>query len=100
MQLVRALVAVQRVVAEVARVQVVVPRAAPDGVVAAVAWAAAAEHAAVEEVVARLAGDPVGPITALDRVLPGAAADDVVTAVTETWSLPGPDAITPRRSCR
>ena len=66
MQLVRALPAVEGVVAEVARVQDVLAHAAPEHVVAGVAGAAAAEHSAVDEVVALLAREPVGPVAALE----------------------------------
>ena len=80
-QLVCALPAVERVVAEVARVQDVLAHAAPEHVVAGVPGAAAAEHSAVDQVVALLARELIGPVAALQRVSSHAAADEVVAAV-------------------
>lgn len=63
-------------------------------VVAGVAGAAASEHPAVDQIVALLPGEPVGPVTALKRVLSRPAADDVVATVAQTWSCPARAAIT------
>jgi hypothetical protein len=89
-ELVSPLVATQGVVAEVARVQDVASHAAPEHVVAGVPRPAAAEHAAVHEVVPLLARELVGPVAALDGVPAHPAADDVVAAVAR--DLIGPTA--------
>jgi hypothetical protein len=93
-ELVCTLATVQRVVAEVARVQDVPSLASVKLIVAGVAGAAAAEDAAVDQVAALLPRESVVSVTALDRVLPGPAADDVIATVAPDLSFPARAAIT------